>query len=877
MSFHSRPWVEVGGLAIVAFFLVSAGLVPLALVDHAGTDPHSLRTASRDNVGPTALLVDAAADPSQAEVGETITFTCEAFGGTPPGRYEWTFGDGENDSGSTVTHAYSTAGTFTAECEVTALFDVGSDEVDVEITEPGQPPLSVTASVDRTQATPGEILTFTATASGGDGSYSFGWEFGDGDSGSGEEITHAYSNKGEYPATVTVTDGNSDSDSDSVTVTITNRPEPLETTASASRPAADVDQSITFTCAASGGSSPYSYEWTFGDGGTGSGSTASHAYATPGTKTATCTVTDAQPALKSATIDVDVSPRPTVTAHVDHPEAAPNTTLTFTAQAEGGPGSFSDYSWTFGDGTSRTGPVVSHAYADVGGYQATVVVTDGNGVAASDLVSVTISKILVTASVAPSEGTTDTLFAFTAEATGGGGAPYTYTWDFGDGTPPVEGSTVSHTYATQGSYTPSVVAKDTLLASEPKSLATISVTPASVPGGPLTTTMHFSPTSPTVNQTVYLNARPSGGSGGYRCSWDFGDRGVSSTCGTSHAWAVAGSYLVAVTVSDSAGSSTTKNSTIEVQAASLPPKPLRVTVFLSPRYPLVDETVFLYAKAEGGAGPYTCAWDFGDGTHKTACGTSHTWKGAGSYTVTVAVSDSEGNLTSETLSVRIEGTPAPGTPLSVTIFMMPSSPMVNESVFFGGVARGGSGEYLCSWDFGDGNLAGGCAVSHAFAVNGTYDVTVSVSDSGGDRASTALSAQVIAPLSARIELGPAIPILGEPTALVAHPFGGTGPYECAWDYGDSGRGTGCATSHTWRSRGTYDIWLFVNDSAGRHSAVLKQVTVEASGLFGLSMGVDLVVVALPLTVAGALFFAWKRRRDQIRSQAQSDSLKVENR
>jgi len=45
-------------------------------------------------------------------VGQSITFTGSAIGGTGPYTFSWSFGDGSTGTGSGATHAYATAGTF---------------------------------------------------------------------------------------------------------------------------------------------------------------------------------------------------------------------------------------------------------------------------------------------------------------------------------------------------------------------------------------------------------------------------------------------------------------------------------------------------------------------------------------------------------------------------------------------------------------------------------------------------------------------------------------------------------------------------------------------------------------------------------------------
>src|SRR5206468_2884585 len=210
-------------------------------------------------------------------------------------------------------------------------------------------------------------------------------------------------------------------------------------------------------------------------------------------------------ATAAGSTSVDVSPSPSVGAYANPSAAVPGTSLTFSAQATGGPGGFTDYAWTLGDGATGSGTQVAHSFAQPGSYQASVTVTDTNGGTASGSVSVTISNIQVTASGTPASGNTDTSFAFSATATGGGGDPFAYSWDFGDGQSGV-GPAVSHRYPSSGNYAPFVRATDSLGASRTVALSPIAVSSVSgPPPQPLSVTMSMSTSLPRVNESVSLS------------------------------------------------------------------------------------------------------------------------------------------------------------------------------------------------------------------------------------------------------------------------------------------------------------------------------------------------------------------------------------
>src|SRR2546426_828650 len=594
------------GSVVALLVLLILALVPtwpgLGAGPALAPGPPVVQAASANSgVAPAdALSAHVSADRSAADVGQSITFACSASGGTPPYVYAWTLSDGGIGTGPTVTHSFSSPGTYEATCTVTDLFlGIASASKSVVIS----PLPSVAASVDHDLAAPGTVLTFSASPSGGDGSFSYEWTFDDGPTGTGSPASHSYSAGGIYSPAVTATDSLGGTKvTQTQTVSVTAPPAPLGASVSAPRQAADVGQSVSFTCSATGGAAPYSYGWTFGDGNTGSGPAVNHVYQSAGAMTVTCTATDSASASAAASKSVDVSPSPSVAAHANPSAAAPGTSLTFSAQATGGPGGFTDYAWSLGDGATGSGIQVAHAFAQPGSYQASVVVTDANGGTASGSVSVTISNIQVTASGTPASGNTDTSFEFSATATGGGGDPFSYSWDFGDGQSGV-GPAASHGYPNPGNYAPFVRATDSLGASRIVALSPIAVSSVSgPPPQPLSVTMSMSTSLPRVNESVSLSGTGRGGAGGYTCTWDFSDGGNSTACSTSHAWAAVGHYVVVVVLSDSGGNRTSDTRTVDVQPNLGPPGgPLNVTFRMTTSLAAVNETGSFIATRGGGS------------------------------------------------------------------------------------------------------------------------------------------------------------------------------------------------------------------------------------------------------------------------------------
>ena len=152
--------------------------------------------------------------------------------------------------------------------------------------------------------------------------------------------------------------------------------------------------------------------------------------------------------------------------------------VSFTGSASGGTAPYS-YSWNFGDGSAAsTVQNPSHTYSNAGTYTATLTVTDSSSPAKTATANVTITVSAVgnplkaTASAVPSSGQVPLNVAFTGSAAGGT-PPYSYSWNFGDGSAASTAQNPSHTYSNAGTYTAALTVTDS---SSPAKTATANVT-----------------------------------------------------------------------------------------------------------------------------------------------------------------------------------------------------------------------------------------------------------------------------------------------------------------------------------------------------------------------------------------------------------------
>ncbi|MCI4337086.1 MAG: PKD domain-containing protein [Thermoplasmata archaeon] len=67
-----------------------------------------------------------------------------------------------------------------------------------------------------------------------------------------------------------------------------------------------------------------------------------------------------------------------------------------------------------------------------------------------------------------------------------------------------------------------------------------------------------------------------------------------------------------------------------------------------------DRSLTYNATVLGGTHPYTYLWKFGDGGQSTLANPSHTYSGAGQYTVSLTVTDARGLRTVATTVIVLE-------------------------------------------------------------------------------------------------------------------------------------------------------------------------------------------------------------------------------
>ena len=141
-----------------------------------------------------------------------------------------------------------------------------------------------------------------------------------------------------------------------------------------------------------------------------------------------------------------------------------------------------------------------------------------------------------------------------------------YFWNFGDGTSQTTTvPTVTKTYANQGTYVATVTVTDDLGQTGSDSEEIV------ITGSTITATIQVSPTDPAAGERIHFTALNPTGNGTTITSyaWNFGDSAISgggtaSGQAAEHTYATGSTYVVTLTITDSAGNVGNVTATVTV-------------------------------------------------------------------------------------------------------------------------------------------------------------------------------------------------------------------------------------------------------------------------------------------------------------------------
>ncbi len=426
---------------------------PTHIYLHTGVFPVSLtvidnlhNTANDTTKATITMLNINTHGPYNGCSNKPVQFTGSVQGGTAPFFWLWAFGDGNTSTLQNPTHIYLHTGTYTVTLTVTD---------NVNITENDTTTATIILDVNvhgSYYGFPNTSIQFTGSVDGGIAPYSWFWDFGDGYTSTLQNPTHIYLRDNFYTVSLKVTDSINNV---GINTTYAN----IHFIIDAHGPYNGIPgEPIQFNGSAEGGVEPYSWLWDFGDGGTSNLQNPIHIYYHTGVYPVNFTVTDSLnnrgQFQTTATIAITTL---IVNAHGPY-TGLPGEPVQFIGSAEGGVKPY-HWRWDFNDGSFTDEQNPLHVYLRTGVYTVILTVTDSRGTTASDTTTATIT--IHADAHGPYTGLPPGEPVQFTGSVDGGFSPYTWLWDFGDGT----NSTLqnpSHTYMQSGVYTVTLTVIDSV-------------------------------------------------------------------------------------------------------------------------------------------------------------------------------------------------------------------------------------------------------------------------------------------------------------------------------------------------------------------------------------------------------------------------------
>lgn len=469
--------------------------------------------------------------------------------------YRWDFGDGTSSTEPVVTKSYDKAGDYVV---MLTVVDNSGLACDTAITSTpvkiNTPPQAAIMAPDLVCVNDTVTIDGSKTTDNTPGTLSYNWALGDNTTADGAKVSKMYTQGGVYKIRLNVNDNSNTACSQDATEKVIRVN---------SAPTAEAGEDISL-CQRSGqdgfavklngmgkdaDGDKLNYRWDFGDGTTGEGASATHTYAKPGNYRATLTVEDGSGAACSVAVDsvnINLNQAPIAVAGQAVKACTGSTvTLDGSGSSEG-----MKYTWDFGDGTTGTGKMASHAYTKGGNYRATLTVDDGKGTpcsVAQASVPVMINSVpMVTVNDAQPTCVGSTV-ALGATASDADGDAVKLNWDFGDGTTAVGGTNVTHTYAKGGFYTVTVTADDgkgsSCSVSADTAYVRVNTPPVANTGDNKVCCL---------DEVVNFDGSKSVDADGDKLSykWSFGDGATADSSMASHAYTKNGMYKIVLTVND---------------------------------------------------------------------------------------------------------------------------------------------------------------------------------------------------------------------------------------------------------------------------------------------------------------------------------------
>ncbi len=426
---------------------------------------------------------------------------------------------------------------------------------------------------------------------------------------------------------------------------------------------------------------------------------------------------------------------------------------------------------------------------------------------------------LVNFSYAPSTPSTANTITFTDNSTDPNyenTLHLSYSWDFDDDD--VTDSTEenpTYSYSDDGTY---IVTLNVTNSYQQWNRTNLTITVSNIGPSP---SFSWNPIPVIVNQTVTFQNTSTDSDGSIESwFWNFGDGNTSTQQNPTHTYIVSGDYTVVLNVTDDDGNTSSESETVTVTI-----KPIS-NFSIDPSNPTTSDTITFSDEstdADGSISDYN--WSFGDGSSSNNQNPTHSYSDDGEYSVTLTVTDNDGASNYSTHSITILNTPP-----TANFTYTPQNPTDLQTITFTNHSIDSDGYIVnCTWSFGDGDTSySKNSTTHRFDDNGTYMVSLNVTDDDGDTDEyiTNITISNVGP-SAGFTYEPSIPEVGDTIWFNDTSTDNDGTIEnWTWNFGDSSKKYSQNATHNYSKLKSYDVKLTIIDNDGNSSSITKHLVLK---------------------------------------------------
>ncbi len=554
---------------------------------------------------------------------------------------------------------------------------------------------------------------------------------------------------------------------------------------------------VSFTDLSTG--NPFAWNWDLGNGQLSTAQNPVVSYA-PGVYTVKLVVRAANgidEEIKTNYITVSASPIAAFSADIT--TACVPATIQFSDNSTSPPGSGNIISWLwdFGDGNTSTQQNPTHIYASTGFYSVTLQVTSNTGckgfTGANRYIRV-VNGIDANFDFAQSV-TCRPPFTINFVDQSSGPGSFTYTWNFGNGSPLSNQQNPTATYTAPGTYPVQLtiqsslgcngtIQKDITLTANTTDFIT---PPTTCIGKPVTFTNSSTP--------VPVSS-----------AWDFGDGTTSAQINPVKTYLTTGTYQVKlINTYGSCSDSVTKSITVTNQ----PVVDFAANDSSSCSAPFTVQFTDLSPAAS------TWLWDFGDGNTSTLQNPVHTYTSFGSYNVRLTIS-----ITGGCSGTTVKNSFIQVAPTTVSISNAPAGGCIPFT--FSPVASIQTVDNIISyaWDMGEpGATYTTASPTHTYAAAGTYTVQLTVTTQSGCTATT--TSQVLTGVLPTVDFSYVPPIACASDSVRFTDLSITTPGAVVtwlWDFGDGQTSSLQNPAHLYRQTGLQNVVLIVTNNGCTNTA-----------------------------------------------------------